>query len=163
MAAAELRITPLRPVRVSEAFESLRDASDRYLAAHGQRPRAFMANLGTVAEHTTRATWIANALAAGGIEGLEHHGFANAAEAARLFGASGAGLVVISGPDGLYPEWVPALCTALKAEGARIVAVAGRPGEHESAFRAAGVDLFIYAGADLFAILSSLHKQLGVS
>ncbi|PTL76466.1 methylmalonyl-CoA mutase family protein [Vitiosangium sp. GDMCC 1.1324] len=158
-----IRITPLRPVRVSEAFESLRDASDRYLAAHGQRPRAFMANLGTVAEHTTRSTWIVNALAAGGIEASQHHGFANAAEAASLLGASGERLAVISGPDGLYPEWVPALCQALKEKGARFVALAGRPGEHEAAFRAAGVDLFIYAGADLFAILSSLHTQLGVS
>jgi methylmalonyl-CoA mutase len=158
-----LRITPLRPVRVSEAFESLRDASDRYLVAHGQRPRALMINLGTVAEHTARATWIANALAVGGIEASQHHGFTDAAQAASLLGTSGARLAVISGPDALYPEWVPALCAALKAQGAKLVAVAGRPGEHEGALRAAGVDLFIYAGADLFAILSSLHTQLGVS
>jgi len=153
----------LRPTRLAEPFESLRDASDRYLAAHGQRPRAVMANLGTVAEHTTRAMWIANALAAGGIEPVQHHGFTDAAQAAELLAASGARLVVISGPDGLYPEWVPGLTAALKAKGARIVALAGRPGEQESAFRAAGVDLFIYAGADLFATLSSLHTQLGVS
>ncbi|HZH76726.1 MAG TPA: methylmalonyl-CoA mutase family protein [Archangium sp.] len=153
----------LRPTRLAEPFESLRDASDRYLAAHGQRPRAFMANLGTVAEHTTRAMWIANALAAGGIEPVQHHGFTDAAQAAELLAASGARLVVISGPDALYPEWVPGLTAALKAKGARIVALAGRPGEQESAFRAAGVDLFIYAGADLFATLSSLHTQLGVS
>jgi len=122
-----------------------------------------MANLGTVAEHTTRAMWIANALAAGGIEPVQHHGFTDAAQAAELLAASGARLVVISGPDALYPEWVPGLTAALKAKGARIVALAGRPGEQESAFRAAGVDLFIYAGADLFATLSSLHTQLGVS
>ncbi len=155
--------SPLRPTRLSESFEALRDASDRYLAAHGQRPRAFMANLGTVAEHTTRAMWIANALAAGGLEPVQHHGFTDVAQAAELLAASGARLVVISGPDGLYPEWVPGLTAALKAKGARIVALAGRPGEQESAFRAAGVDLFIYAGADLLASLSSLHTQLGVS
>jgi len=160
---AELRMTPLRPVRMAEAFESLRDASDRYFAAHGHRPRAFMANLGTVAEHTARAMWIANALAAGGIDPLQHHGFADVAQAASLIAASGAQLVVISGPDAMYPEWVPALTAALKQQSGRIVAVAGRPGEHEGAFRAAGVDLFIYAGADLFETLSSLHKQLGVS
>jgi methylmalonyl-CoA mutase len=159
----ELRITPLKPARVAEAFESLRDASDRYLAAHGHRPRAFMANLGSVAEHTTRSMWIANALAVGGIEAVQHQGFADAAQVASLLAESGALLAVISGPDALYPEWVPALTAALKARGARIVAVAGRPGENESAWRAAGVDLFIFAGADLFATLSSLHTQLGVS
>jgi methylmalonyl-CoA mutase len=160
---AELRMTPLRPVRMAEPFESLRDASDRYLAAHGHRPRAFMANLGTVAEHTARATWIANALAVGGIDPLQHHGFADVTQAASLIAASGAQLVVLSGPDAMYPEWVPALTAALKQQSGRIVAVAGRPGENEGAFRAAGVDLFIYAGADLFETLSSLHKQLGVS
>ena len=152
-----------RATRVAEVFEGLRDASDRYLASHGARPRAFMANLGTVAEHTARATWIANVLAIGGIEAREHHGFADADAAAALFTDSGATLAVISGPDTLYPEWVPALTAALKARGARGVAVAGRPGEHEAAFRAAGVDLFLYAGADLFALLSSLHQQLGVA
>ncbi|WNG26976.1 methylmalonyl-CoA mutase [Cystobacter fuscus] len=153
----------LRPTRVAETFEALRDASDRYLLTHGVRPRAFMANLGTVAEHTTRSTWIVNALAVGGIEAQEHHGFADAAAAAELFAGSGAALAVISGPDALYPDQVPALCAALKARGARVVAVAGRPGDHEAAFRAAGVEFFIYAGADLVALLSSLHQQLGVA
>ncbi|QDF03745.1 methylmalonyl-CoA mutase subunit beta [Myxococcus xanthus] len=154
---------PLRPVRVAESFETLRDASDRYLAAHGVRPQAFLASLGTVAEHTTRSTWTANVLAAGGLEPADAHGFADVADAAARFAASGATLAVISGPDALYPEWVPALTAALKAKGARAVAVAGRPGDHEAAFRAAGVDVFFYAGADLFSLLSSLHQQLGVA
>ncbi|GEL72065.1 methylmalonyl-CoA mutase family protein [Myxococcus virescens] len=154
---------PLRPARVAEPFEALRDASDRYLAAHGARPKAFLASLGTVAEHTTRSTWTANVLAAGGIEPADQHGFADIADAVARFQASGAPLAVISGPDALYPEWVPALTAALKSKGARAVAVAGRPGDHEAAFRAAGVDVFFYAGADLFALLSSLHQQLGVA
>ncbi|GHG92331.1 methylmalonyl-CoA mutase family protein [Comamonas sp. JC664] len=154
---------PLRPVRVAEPFESLRDASDRHLAATGARPRAFMASLGTVAEHTARSTWTANVLAAGGIAPEDAHGFKDVADAAERFAASGAPLAVISGPDALYPEWIPALTAALKAKGARAVAVAGRPGEHEAAFRAAGVDVFLFAGADLFSLLSSLHQQLGVA
>jgi len=162
-ASASTGALPLRPARVAEAFESLRDASDRHLAAKGTRPRAFLASLGTVAEHTTRSTWTANVLAAGGIEPVDAHGFADLADAAERFAASGAPLAVISGPDALYPEWVPALTAALKAKGARAVAVAGRPGDHEAAFRAAGVDLFFYAGADLFSLLSSLHQQLGVA
>ncbi|MCE9670311.1 methylmalonyl-CoA mutase subunit beta [Myxococcus stipitatus] len=153
----------LKPTRVAEAFESLRDASDRHLAAKGTRPFAFMASLGTVAEHTARSTWVVNALAAGGIEAREQHGFADVADAAQRFAESGASLAIISGPDALYPEWVPALTAALHAKGARTVVVAGRPGDQEAAFRAARVDQFIFAGADLFALLSSLHAQLGVA
>lgn len=153
----------LKPSRLSEPFELLRDASDRALAAKGQRPAAFLASLGAVAEHATRSMWVVNALAAGGIESREKHGFADPAAAVAAFAESGASLAVISGPDAMYPEWVPALTGQLKAKGARVVAVAGRPGDHEAAFRAAGVDLFIYAGADLFSLLSSLHAQLGVA
>ncbi|MFB1483868.1 methylmalonyl-CoA mutase family protein [Corallococcus sp. RDP092CA] len=162
-AREEGAVAPLQPVRVAEAFEALRDASDRYHAAHGVRPRAFMASLGTVAEHTARSTWVTNVLAVGGIEADEHHGFADASAAAELFAKADTPLAVISGPDALYPEAVPAYVAALKAKGARTVAVAGRPGDHEAAFRAAGVDLFLYAGADLFQLLKTLHQQLGVA
>ncbi|MFP2927081.1 methylmalonyl-CoA mutase family protein [Pyxidicoccus sp. 3LG] len=160
--AAEGGFAPLRPVRMAEAFESLRDASDRHLALSGTRPRAFMMSLGTVAEHTTRSMWTTNALAVGGIETDEQRDFTDANHAAETFASSGTPLAVISGPDTLYPEQVPLLTKALKARGARTVVVAGRPGDHEAAFRAAGVDLFIYAGADLFQLLKTLHQQLGV-
>lgn len=160
---AAVTLPRLEPHRLAEPFEALRDASDRHLARNGTRPRALLLNLGTVAEHTVRSTWTANALAAGGIEADQHHGSADPKAAAELLAPSGAGLAVISGPDALYPEWVPALTRELKARGARVVAVAGRPGEHEAAWREAGVDTFIFAGADLFALLSSLHQQLGVA
>jgi methylmalonyl-CoA mutase len=160
---AEGGFSPLRPVRLAEAFESLRDASDRNLALYGTRPRAFMLSLGTLAEHTVRSMWIANALAVGGIDTAEHRDFPDAAHAAEAFVAAGTPLAIISGPDTLYPEQVPVLAQALKAKGARAVAVAGRPGDHEAAFRAAGVDLFLYAGADLFQLLKTLHTHLGVA
>ena len=63
-----VHVEPLRPFRQAMVFEVLRDASDRYAAAHGKKPRAFVACLGTVAEHTARVMWTVNALAAGGIE-----------------------------------------------------------------------------------------------
>ena len=107
--------------------------------------------------------WIANALAVGGIDTAEHRDFPDAAHAAEAFVAAGTPLAIISGPDTLYPEQVPVLAQALKAKGARAVAVAGRPGDHEAAFRAAGVDLFLYAGADLFQLLKTLHTHLGVA
>ncbi|MCP3142207.1 methylmalonyl-CoA mutase subunit beta [Pyxidicoccus xibeiensis] len=163
VAVAEGGFAPLRPVRMAEAFESLRDASDRHLGLSGTRPRAFMVSLGTVAEHTVRSMWVTNALAVGGIETVEQRDFPDAAHAAQAFVAAGTPLAIISGPDTLYPDQVPALAQALKARGARAVAVAGRPGDHEAAFRAAGVDLFISAGADLFQLLKTLHTHLGVA
>ena len=51
---------------------------------------------------------------------------------------------------------------ALKQAGAGQVLLAGRPKDQEAALRAAGVDGFIFAGADAVATLAKLHEALGV-
>ncbi len=58
----------LKPIRLAEPFERLRDASDRMLATTGARPKIFLANLGTVAEFTARASFAKTFFEAGGIE-----------------------------------------------------------------------------------------------
>lgn len=56
--------------RTARPFERLRDRSDAFLASHGKRPIAMLLPLGSVAEHNARTTFIANLLAAGGIESI---------------------------------------------------------------------------------------------
>ena len=68
---AAVTIPALRPHRLGEAFEDLRDASDAWLAENGRRPCAFMACLGTPADYTARAMFTKSYLTAGGIETLE--------------------------------------------------------------------------------------------
>ena len=51
----------------------------------------------------------------------------------------------------------------MKEKGAKAIVVAGKGGELEPAYREKGVDVFLFAGADLLAILNSLHEKLGVS
>ncbi len=46
----------LLPIRLAEPFEALRDKSDATLKARGARPKVFLANLGTPADFTARAT-----------------------------------------------------------------------------------------------------------
>jgi methylmalonyl-CoA mutase len=43
------------------------------------------------------------------------------------------------------------------------VALAGRPGEFERTWRAAGVDEFIFAGGDAVAMLQRLYRRIGVA
>ena len=50
----------------------------------------------------------------------------------------------------------------LKAAGADWVLLAGKPGDRESALRAAGVDQFIYAGQNALNEIETLHAALGV-
>src|SRR5262249_26754481 len=59
-------------VRLAEPYERLRAASDRALAARGQRPKVFLANIGTPADFTARATFAKNFFEAGGIEATKN-------------------------------------------------------------------------------------------
>jgi methylmalonyl-CoA mutase len=47
-----------------------------------------------------------------------------------------------------------ATATALKEAGARAIYLAGRPGENETALRAAGITAFAFAGCDAPALLA---------
>jgi methylmalonyl-CoA mutase len=75
--AANFKYPPLRPIRLAEPFEQLRDLSDALCAKTGTRPKVFLANLGTPAEFTTRATFAKNFFEAGGIQALANDGFAS--------------------------------------------------------------------------------------
>ena len=148
--------------RLAAPFEALRARSDAHLERTGSRPRAFLANFGSIPEHLARATFATNLLAAGGVEAIPNDGFEEVAAAVEAFRASGTSLCVITSSDARYLECVEPLARALVAAGAT-VALAGRPGEHEPAWRAAGVQHFLHLGCDAVASLESLHSALGVA
>ncbi len=112
--------------------------------------------------HATRATWARNYLAAGGIEAIASAPLHNSADAGDAFAASGASLACLCSSDQAYAELGEATASVLKQAGARQVLLAGRPKDQDAALRAAGVDTFIFAGADAVATLTQLHEALGV-
>jgi methylmalonyl-CoA mutase len=149
-------VPPLPARRLGEAFEALRDAAD---AAGGYT--VFVASMGPIAEHNVRSTWTKNYLAAGGIATLISDGYLTAGEAADAFRASGATAACICSSDAIYETLAADTAKALKAAGARLVLMAGKPGEREAEYRSAGVDQFLFAGTDAVAILADLHSKLG--
>ena len=66
-----LTFPALTPMRLSEPFEALRDASDRALKKTGARPKIFLANLGSSADFIARSMFARNFFEAGGIEAVE--------------------------------------------------------------------------------------------
>lgn len=153
---------PLPRIRLSQAFEALRDASDNALEAQGQRPRVFLATLGTPADFTDRATWAGNLFEAGGIEAVKGGGLQTTNDAGAAFAESGASIACLCSSDAVYGERAADTARQLKAAGASRVFLAGRPGEQETALREAGVDHFAYAGADVLALLNEIHGHLGL-
>jgi methylmalonyl-CoA mutase len=156
-------VEPLTPHRAAEPFEALRDAADAHAAKTGKPPQVFLASIGAIIEHTARSTWTKNYLAAGGIEALTSDGYPDGAAAAEAFASSGATAACICSSDTLYAAHALAAARALKSAGARLVLMAGRPGERETMLKSAGVDQFLFAGADAVATLSGLQAKLGVA
>ncbi len=162
---AAIHAEPLPSTRSAEPFELLRDAAKGHSGREeeeARRPRVFLASLGTVADHNQRSTWVQNLLAAGGTEAVMSDGYASPADAAGAFTASGATVACIASSDALYAVHAEETARRLKADGAKYIFVAGRPGEREAALRAAGVDGFLFSGQNVVATLRGLHEMLGV-
>jgi len=155
---AKIKFDALPPMRLAAPFEHLRDRSDQILKDAGVRPKVFLANLGTPADFTARATFAKSFFETGGIEAVDTEGFTDPAALAAAFRASGAALTCLCSQDKIYAEYAAAAAKALQAAGAKHIYLAGRTGEQETAFRASGVNDFIFAGGDALATLQEAYR-----
>src|SRR5262249_6355507 len=89
---AKYKFDALAPMRLAAPFEALRDKSDAILNKTRQHPKIFLANLGTAADFTARATFAKSFFEASGIEAVDNEGFFVFAELAAAFKASGAAI-----------------------------------------------------------------------
>ncbi|GAC57257.1 methylmalonyl-CoA mutase small subunit [Gordonia hirsuta DSM 44140 = NBRC 16056] len=109
--------------RVARRFEELRDRADAATAT-GTRPGIVLLPLGTVAEHNGRTTFVANLLAAGGIEAI-NPGPITAESLTETPGIAGAPVAVICGTKARYQSDGPALLAAARAAGIGRILLAG--------------------------------------
>lgn len=159
--AAAATFEPLPAMRLAEPYEALRDASGRFVKKTGARPKVFLANLGTAADFTARATFAKNFYEAGGIEAMTNDGFKDQSEMVAAFKKSDAKLACLCSSDKVYEREVVDAAKTLTAAGAT-VQLAGRPGDNEEKWRRAGVNTFIFAGCDALSTLREAHGILGV-
>jgi methylmalonyl-CoA mutase len=150
---------PLPCIRLAEPFEQLRELSDQMLARTGARPKVFVANLGTPADFTARASFAKNFFAAGGIETAGNDGFASREEVIAAFKASGAKLACLCSSDEVYAREAAAAAQALRHAGASVW-LAGRPTALERELTQAGVCGLIFAGCDALAALRRAYDLM---
>jgi methylmalonyl-CoA mutase len=155
---ANITFDAMPPMRLAAPFELLRDRSDQILKQRGARPKVFLANLGTPADFTARATFAKSFFETGGIEAIDTSGFADPAALAAAYKTSGAALICLCSSDKVYAGQAIAAAKALHTAGAQHIYLAGRPGEQEAALRAAGVTHFIFAGGDALAMLQEAYR-----
>jgi len=157
---ATVTFDALPAMRLTAPFEKWRDISDQILKNTGSRPKVFLANLGTPADFTARATFAKSFFETGGIEAIDSGGFTDPAALAAAFKASAAALTCLCSSDGVYTAEAAAAAKALQAAGAKHIYLAGRPGELESEFRAAGVGDFIVAGGNALVMLEAAYAMI---
>jgi methylmalonyl-CoA mutase len=155
---AKFKFDALSPMRLAAPFERLRDRSDQILKQRGARPKVFLANLGTPADFTARATFAKSFFETGGIEAIDTEGFTDPAALAAVFRTSGAALACLCSQDKVYAGQAAAAAKALQAAGAKHIYLAGRAGEQEAALRAAGVNDFVFAGGDALTVLQEAYR-----
>ncbi len=155
---AKFKFDALSPMRLAQPFERLRDRSDQILKQRGARPKVFLANLGTPADFTARATFAKSFFETGGIEAIDTEGSTDPAALAAVFRTSGAALACLCSQDKVYAGQAAAAAKALQAAGAKHIYLAGRAGEQEAALRAAGVNDFVFAGGDALTVLQEAYR-----
>jgi methylmalonyl-CoA mutase len=149
--------------RLAEPYEALRDASDRYLARTGARPKIFLANLGRLADFTVRASYAKNFFEAGGIEAVTSDGFAGRDAMVAAFKGSGARLACLCSSDEVYAIEAAEAASALGAAGAMHLYLAGQPVELEPSLKSTGVGTFVHLGCDALATLVAAHVLIGLA
>ncbi len=161
--AAGPTLKPICVHRGAQPFEALRQATDAYAARTGARPQVFLAGMGPLSQHKARSDFARGFLEVGGFAVSGGEGFAGIDEAFKAALAAETAVVVICSTDAAYPDMVPALTQQLKAAKPEMtVLVAGYPADQVEAFRRAGVDDFIYLGANCYEILRNLQNTMGV-
>jgi len=151
---ATVTVAPLPRLRLTERFESLRDQSDRILAATGSRPKIFLATIGAPAEFTARVNFAKNFFEAGGIEAVPG--------APADYRRAQAALACLCASDKMSAAELASAAAALKNTGARHIYCVGRPGAREELLREAGVQSFIDEGCDALATLKAAYDILRV-
>jgi methylmalonyl-CoA mutase len=136
--------------------------ADRYAApfeAMRDEPVAepvLLATMGPIAQHTARATFAANLLAAGGIGTVSAGATEGPDDLVAALRHHRARVVCLAGTDKAYAEWGGKALSALREAGATYVILAGRPGEHTMD----GVDDSCAMGVDALAFLARVREEL---
>ncbi len=118
----------------------------------------FLATMGSVAEHTARAGFAANLLAAGGVRSVPAGPTSSVAEVLEAYRTSGSPVVCVAGTDTAYAAWGADVVRALRGAGATYVVLAGKPGARTVPARL--VDDSCARGTDALGFLRRLRREL---
>ncbi len=161
--SSDFKVDALNIHRIADKYEGMRDDVFAFNEKEGRNPKLFLANMGGLGQYKARADFTKGFFETGAFEVVYPKGFATPEDAAKAAVEAGVDAVAICSTDDTYPEIVPAFIKALGDAKEKLpVILAGFPKDQIDAHKEAGVDEFIYMGADNYGIISRLHKRIGV-
>jgi len=164
----EIEIKPLEIHRAAEKFEELRDRVAQFKEKSGSAPKVFIAAMGPLPQYKARADFSQAFFEVGGFEVVypelpQGKGFETPEAAVDGIMQAKIPVAVICSTDDTYPQLVPPIAQALKKKKPDIrIMLAGYPKDQVEMYKQAGIDGFIYLGADAHQILSRLLEDLGI-
>ncbi len=155
------KVEAIKVRRGAEKFEQLRDKTEE-MAKDDKRPKVFSINLGPIPQHKPRADFSRGFFEVGAFEVIGNNGFKTNEEAIEAALNSGANVGIICSTDATYPENVPVIAKAIKEQNPNMtVVLAGKPPKDlEAVYKNAGVDHFIYMGANCYELLATIQEEV---
>jgi len=158
---AGISIDKIELRRASEFFESLREKTEEIKLKRGNRPKVFLATMGSIKQYKSRADFSHGFFEIGGFDIEYPSEFDSTEEAVKAANESNADVVVICSTDETYPELVPPIAKGIKEINKDVtVVLAGYPKDQIEEHKKSGVDEFIYLGCDAFELLNKLLKKI---
>lgn len=150
--------------RAAEPFEEIRNAAFNFFEKNGSKPRIFLANMGSVKDYKARADFSRGFFETGGFEVIYPKGVDDNESVLEVIKTESPDGIVICSTDEKYVEIVPELATKIKKEFPETkLILAGRPVDKVEEYKKAGIDEFIFLGADVYDVLTSVLKSIDVS
>ncbi len=161
---SEIVECPLAQVeRPALQFEYLRLRASAYKDRTGSAPKLYLFSMGTVKQHKARADFSRGFFEAGGFEVITGSPAISITDGVTGAVASGAKVFVLCSTDETYPELVPAFVKEIKtAVPDALCILAGYPKDQVEDHKRSGIDNFIFLGADVVAVISSIFDKTGV-
>jgi methylmalonyl-CoA mutase len=150
----------LRPVHFADAFEELRDRSDKWLLDHGERPKVGLLNLGPVSNHTGRSTFIQNLVEAGGFDTLTSGPITTSEEAIDAAKEMIGKPVILCCSNEDAKHLARPIAIALQKLNLPLLWLAGKPEEDMSSYTEAGIQQVVKLGDDMVLRLGQLWTNL---
>ncbi|TYS68178.1 methylmalonyl-CoA mutase [Sutcliffiella horikoshii] len=161
---APVKVQGIQPLRLSEAFESLRYQAKVYQEKQGTAPKVTLINLGSLATHKARTDFASGFFQVGGLQPVLSPSFEDAKEIVEWVSEQNiTGYVCICGSDDTYEEMLNAALMAVNSPNRKVL-VAGLPeAGRQKELQEIEVSDFIHMRSNCYEQLVKIHQEMGLT